>query len=245
MKCILLAAGYATRLYPLTKDRPKALLSMGNKTILDRLMDKIEEIKRIDEVFIITNHIFADIFTKWAEEYKGEKKVKVLDDGTTTNDNRLGAIGDMNFVLDKENIDDEIFVLASDVIFDFSLQGLFDTYDEKDGDVISARYIESVETLRTMGVLSLDENDKVTEFEEKPQEPKSNYGVPPFYIYRKSTLALIKQYLAEGNNSDAPGYFIPWLIKHTDVYAHTLDENIIDIGIPSAYYEACELYKDR
>ena len=190
MKCILLAAGYATRLYPLTKDRPKALLSMGNKTILDRLMDKIEEIKRIDEVFIITNHIFADIFTKWAEEYKGEKKVKVLDDGTTTNDNRLGAIGDMNFVLDKENIDDEIFVLTSDVIFDFSLQGLFDTYDEKDGDVISARYIESVETLRTMGVLSLDENNKVTEFEEKPQEPKSNYGVPPFYIYRKSTLAL-------------------------------------------------------
>ena len=245
MKCILLAAGYATRLYPLTKDKPKALLELGNKTILDRLMDKLEEIKRIDEVFIVTNHRFADIFSEWAKGYSGSKKVKVLDDGTTDNDNRLGAIGDMNYVIEQENITDEIFVLASDVIFDFSLRGLFDLYDSVDGDVISAHYIESIETLRSMGVLSFDESGKVTDFEEKPQNPKSHYGVPPFYIYRKSTLALIKQYLDEGNNCDAPGYFIPWLIRHTDVYAHSFDENIIDIGIPAAYYEACESYRNR
>lgn len=245
MKCILLAAGYATRLYPLTKDKPKALLTLGNKTILDRIMDKLEEIERIDDVYIITNHVFADIFSKWSQGYNGSKKIKVLDDGTTNNDNRLGAIGDMNFVIEKEGIDDELFVLASDVIFDFSLKGLFELYDKCDGDVISARYIESIETLRTMGVLKLDDNNKVTDFEEKPQEPKSHYGVPPFYIYRKSTIELIKQYLAEGNNSDAPGYFIPWLIKHTDVFAYKFDERIIDIGIPSAYYEACEIYKDK
>ena len=245
MKCILLAAGYATRLYPLTKDKPKALLTLGNKTILDRIMDKLEEIERIDDVYIVTNHRFADIFQQWSEGYKRSKTVKVLDDGTTKNDNRLGAIGDMNFVIDKENIDDELFVLASDVIFDFSLKALFDLYDKCDGDTISAQFIEDIETLRTMGVLKLDENNKVTDFEEKPQNPQSHYGVPPFYVYRKSTIALIKQYLNEGNNSDAPGYFIPWLIRHTSVYACKFEERIIDIGIPSAYYEACKIYKNK
>ncbi len=245
MKCILLAAGYATRLYPLTKDRPKALLQLGKKTILDRLMDKIEEIEKIDEVFIVTNHRFAENFTEWADAYNGKLRVKVLDDGTTTNDNRLGAIGDMHYVIKEEKLDDEIFVLASDVIFDFSLQGLFDLYDSCGGDVISAHYVESKEALQQMGVLSLEENGRVTEFEEKPQSPKSNYGAPPFYLYRKSTLALIDRYLEEGNNPDAPGYFIPWLLKHTEVYAYRFDEDIIDIGIPSAYYEACEEYKDR
>lgn len=245
MKCILLAAGYATRLYPLTKDKPKALLTLGKKTILDRLMDKIEEIERIDEVFIITNHIFADVFSDWAKSYGGRLKVKVLDDGTTNNDNRLGAIGDMQYVIEHEKIDNEIFVLASDVVFEFSLKGLFELYDSCGSDVISAHYVESLETLRSMGVLSLDDNGRVTEFEEKPQNPKSHYGVPPFYIYRKSTLELIKRYLDEGNNSDAPGYFIPWLIGHSDVYAYKFDEDITDIGIPSAYYEACEYYKDK
>ncbi len=245
MKCILLAAGYATRLYPLTKDRPKALLQLGKKTILDRLMDKIEEINKIDEVYIVTNHVFADVFTEWAKSYCGRLPVKVLDDGTTTNDNRLGAIGDMHYVIKEENITDEIFVLASDVIFDFSLQGLFDLYDTCGSDVISAHYVESIETLQQMGVLSLDDDGRVTEFEEKPKNPKSHYGAPPFYLYRKSTLALINQYLEEGNNPDAPGYFIPWLIDHTDVYAYKFDEDITDIGVPSAYYAACEEYKDK
>lgn len=245
MKCILLAAGYATRLYPLTKDKPKALLTLGNKTILDRIMDKLEEIERIDDVYIVTNHRFADIFRKWAQTYEGSKKIKVLDDGTTNNDNRLGAIGDINFVIDKENIDDELFILASDVVFDFSLKALFDLYDNCSGDAISAQFIEDVETLRTMGVLKLDENNRVTDFEEKPQNPQSHYGVPPFYVYRKSTIALIKQYLEEGNNSDAPGYFIPWLIRHTNVFACRFEDRIIDIGIPSAYYEACEIYKNK
>lgn len=245
MKCILLAAGYATRLYPLTKDKPKALLELGNKTILDRIMDKLEEIERIDDVYIVTNHRFAGVFTEWSKGYSGSKRVKVLDDNTTDNDNRLGAIGDMHFVIEKENIDDELFVLASDVIFDFSLKGLFEEYDSHDGDAISANYIESIETLRTMGVLKIDEDGKVTDFEEKPENPQSHYGAPPFYVYRKGTIALIKQYLDEGNNCDAPGYFIPWLIKHTDVYAYKFDERIIDIGIPKAYYEACEKYKDK
>jgi len=243
MKCILLAAGYATRLYPLTENTPKALLMLGSKTILDRVIEKVEKIEKIDEIYIVTNHRFADIFTKWADEYSGCKKVAVLDDGTTNNDNRLGAIGDMKFVIDKMAIDDEIFVLASDNIFDFELTDMMDLYQEKNADIISAHYVEEKNLLQSMGVVELSEDNRVLSFVEKPQEPKSNYGVPPFYIYRRETLPLIDQYLNEGNNPDAPGHFIPWLITKTDVYAYTFDVMTIDIGTPETYYKAQKLFE--
>ena len=242
MKCILLAAGYATRLYPLTENMPKALLTLGSKTILDRIIEKIEKIKEIDEIYIVTNHRFAENFTKWSESYSGSKKVFVLDDGTTNNDNRLGAIGDMKFVIDNMKVDDEIFVLASDNIFDFELTDMMDLYHEKNADIISAHYVPEKKLLQSMGVVELSEENKVLSFAEKPQEPKSNYGVPPFYIYRQETLALIEQYLKEGNNPDAPGHFVPWLITKTDVYAYTFDVMTIDIGTPETYYEAQKLF---
>lgn len=242
MDCILLAAGYATRLYPLTENMPKALLTMGKKTILDWVVEKIEKIDDINNIYIVTNHRFASNFEEWAKTYAGSKHVEVLDDGTTNNDNRLGAIGDMKYVIDQKKIDDEIFVLASDNIFDFELTDMMDLYREKNTDVISAHYIPDIETLRSMGVVELNDESKVIDFVEKPAEPKSHYGAPPFYIYRKGTLALINQYLEEGNNPDAPGHFIPWLITKTDVYAYTFDVMTIDIGTPKSYYEAQKLF---
>lgn len=242
MDCILLAAGYATRLYPLTENMPKALLTMGKKTILDWVVEKIEKIDDINNIYIVTNHRFASNFEEWAKTYAGSKHVEVLDDGTTNNDNRLGAIGDMKYVIDQKKIDDEIFVLASDNIFDFELTDMMDLYREKNADVISAHYIPDIETLRSMGVVGLNDESKVIDFVEKPAEPKSHYGAPPFYIYRKETLALINQYLEEGNNPDAPGHFIPWLITKTDVYAYTFDVMTIDIGTPKSYYEAQKLF---
>jgi len=243
MDCILLAAGYATRLYPLTENKPKALLTLGSKTILDWVVEKIEKIEEINNIYIVTNHRFADNFEEWKQNYKGGKKVEVLDDGTTNNDNRLGAIGDMKFVIDQKNIDDEIFVLASDNIFDFELTDMMDLYHEKNADIISAHYVDEIETLQSMGVVELSEDLKVLSFEEKPQNPKSHYGVPPFYIYRKETIALIKQYLDEGNNPDAPGHFVPWLITKTPVFAYTFDVMTIDIGTPKSYYEAQKLFE--
>ncbi len=242
MECILLAAGYATRLYPLTKDKPKALLTLGGRTILDLVMEKIFEIKEISKIHIVTNHRFADNFNEWKKSYTGKIPVNIIDDGTTDNDNRLGAIGDMHYVIKKENINDDIFVLASDNVFRFSLKPMFDLYKESGCDTISAHYIEDFETLKSMGVLELDEENIVVEFEEKPQNPKSHYGVPPFYIYRKETIKLINQYLEEGNNPDAPGYFIPWLITKTKVKAFTFDDMIIDIGTPKSYEEAQRLF---
>lgn len=241
MQCILLAAGYATRLYPLTENMPKALLKLGDKTILDMVVDKISEVEDVENIYIVTNDKFYTHFCEWSATYKGGKGIKVLNDHTTSNDNRLGAIGDLKYVIEQENIDDEILVMASDNIFGFSLNSFVDVYKEKKADMICAHTIENKEELHSMGVVELDESGKVLSFEEKPEHPKSDLGVPPFYLYKKETLPMINKYLAEGNNPDAPGHFVPWLISQTDVYAYVFDATRIDIGTVAAYEEACDL----
>ncbi len=240
MQCVLLAAGYATRLYPLTENKPKALLKLGEKTILDMVVDKINEIPDVENIYIVTNEKFFSDFTKWRDEYTGLKRVKVINDHTTGNDNRLGAIGDLKYVIDMENIDDEILVMASDNIFDFSLNDFVNVYREKKSDMICAHRIDNAEDLHTMGVVQLDDSGKVLDFEEKPKNPKTDLGVPPFYLYKKDTLSLIGMYLDEGNNPDAPGHFVPWLLSKNDVYAYVFDAVRIDIGTPESYYNACD-----
>ena len=245
MQCVLLAAGYATRLRPLTDNMPKALLELGDKTILEMVTDKIDAVPEVESIYIVTNEKFHTQFEEWAEKsYKGGKKVKVLNDHTTTNENRLGAIGDLKYVIDSENIDDEILVMASDNIFDFSLNSFTAKYRETDCDMICAHTIENKEDLHSMGVVELDENGKVLSFEEKPAHPKSDLGVPPFYLYKRDTLPLIDKYLSEGNNPDAPGHFVPWLKDRKPVYAYVFDAVRIDIGTPESYYDAVEKQKN-
>lgn len=243
MQCILLAAGYATRLYPLTENMPKALLRLGDKTILDMVVDKISEVKDIENIYIVTNEKFHTHFEDWAKTYIGGKKIKVINDHTTSNGNRLGAIGDLKYVIDGEGVDDEILVMASDNIFDFSLNDFVALYREKNADMICAHPIENKELLHSMGVVELDGENKVIGFEEKPENPKSDLGVPPFYLYKRETVKLVDKYLREGNNPDAPGHFVPWLIGEKDVYAFVFDATRIDIGTPESYYEAVELEK--
>ena len=238
MQCVLLAAGYATRLYPLTENMPKALLKLGDKTILEMVTDKIDEVSEVENIYIVTNEKFHAQFEEWSKTYKGPKKIKVLNDHTTSNDNRLGAIGDLKYVIDNEGIDDEILVMASDNIFGFPLTDFTNAYRAKGTDMICAHTIENKKELRSMGVAELDAEHKVTAFEEKPENPKSDLGVTPFYLYKKDTLPLIDTYLKEGNNPDAPGHFIPWLIGHKDVYAYVFDAVRIDIGTPESYYDA-------
>ena len=241
MQCILLAAGYATRLRPLTDNMPKALLKLGDKTILEMLTDKIDEVPEVETIYIVTNEKFYKQFEDWAENtYKGAKKVKVLNDHTTTNENRLGAIGDLKYVIDMEKVDDEILVMASDNIFGFPLTDFTERYKETKADMICAHTIENKEDLHSMGVVELDADGRVISFEEKPENPKSDLGVPPFYLYRKDTLPLIDKYLAEGNNPDAPGHFVPWLKDQKPVYAYVFDAVRIDIGTPESYYDACD-----
>lgn len=241
MQCILLAAGYATRLYPLTENMPKALLPLGDRTILDMVVDKINAVDEVETIYIVTNDKFFQCFCDWTKQYQGSKNIRVLNDHTTANSNRLGAIGDLKYVIDQENIDDEILVMASDNIFGFPLTDFVSAYKKHHADMICAHTIKDPKELHSMGVVELDAQHKVLSFEEKPTEPKSNLGVPPFYLYQRETLPLLRQYLDEGNNPDAPGHFIPWLITKKDVYAHVFDAMRIDIGTIESYHEACRL----
>lgn len=242
MKCILLAAGYATRLYPLTENMPKALLKLGSKTILGRVIEKINELDSVDGIYIVTNHRFAAQLTDWAKSAATDKPLKVLDDGTTSNDNRLGAIGDINFVLEKEKIDDELLVMASDNIFDFSLCDMDRLFRTTGCDTIAAHYVEEISLLKQMGVVTLDDSGRVEAFVEKPENPPTHWGALPFYFYKKESVRLIGKYLAEGNNPDAPGHLVPYLAAHTPVYAYTFDTTAIDIGTPETYAAAQKLF---
>ncbi len=235
MKCILLNAGYATRLYPLTKDKPKSLLLVGGKPILEHILKKVEKVDAINEIIIVSNYKFYDQFTEWKEKYKTNKIIKVLNDGTTDNSNRLGAIADIQYAIDYYKINEDILVLAGDNLFDFELTEFYNYYKDINYDCITTHELSDINDLRRTGVIEIDENNKVISFEEKPINPKSNLAVPPFYIYKSSTLPLIKKYLDEGNNPDAPGNFVPWLINHKDVYAYKFSGNRYDIGTLESY----------
>lgn len=235
MKAIVLAAGYATRLYPLTKNQPKPLLEVAGKTILDHIVEKIDKVESNDEVIIITNDKFTAHFKDWAKSASFTKKLTVVNDGTTTNENRLGAIGDIQFVIEQLQIEDDLMILAGDNLFDFELTDFVKYFEETGTDCITAYQEENEAQLKRAGVIELSKENKVLTFEEKPDKPKSNYCVPAFYIYQKQSLPFIKQYLEEGNNPDAPGHFVPYLIKHKPVHAYLFEGKRYDIGTVESY----------
>lgn len=237
MKCILLAAGYATRLYPLTEQKPKALLELGGKTILDMVVEKIEEVPEIEAIYIVTNQKFSAQFEAWQKGRKNSKNIEIINDHTGSNDTRLGAIGDLFLAISQKSVDDEILVMASDNIFDFSLNDVVRLQRQVKADVICANPVEERRQLTQMGVVEIGKDGRVRGFEEKPRNPKTNWGAAPFYLYTKETTTLVGQYLEEGNNPDAPGHFIPWLLKRVPVYAYTTDKMRIDIGTPEDYEE--------
>jgi len=242
MKCIILAAGYATRLYPLTKNTAKPLLEVAGKPILKHILEKVERIDVIDDIYIVTNDKFYSDFVNWVNNNPSEKEITVINDQTTTNDNRLGAIADIQYVIQKEKLAEDVLVLAGDNLFDFELTDFVDFYHTTKADCITTHQLDDVEEIKRTGVVEVNDNKIVTSFEEKPEHPKSNLAVPPFYIYQKETLPLIDQYIAEGNNPDAPGHFVPWLIKHKDVYAYEFSGQRYDIGTMESYEKVQTLF---
>ncbi len=240
MKCIILAAGYATRLYPLTENFPKPLLDINGKTILDYLIDDLEEENNIDKYIVVTNHKFFNIFKDWA---KKNDKIVVLDDGTTNNDNRLGAVNDIKYAIGKLNINDDCLVVAGDNLLDFSLNSFINYSKEKNATCIMKYKLDDINKLRRTGVLEIDNDDRVINMEEKPQEPKSNYACPPFYFYKKEDINKIDEALKDGCGYDAPGSFISWLCKKTNIYSYTMPGNRYDIGNLESLEEAKRLYK--
>ena len=238
MKNIVIAAGYATRLGELTKNFPKPLLEIGNSTILGRMIDDIDQIDDVDEHVIITNHKFAHIFEQWAAEQHYSKPITIVDDGTETNETRLGAVCDLLFAMEKLNIDDDLLVVAADNLLFFSFQEFVDFAKVKGTSCIMCHEQPSIEKLQRTGVVELDDNFRVLGMEEKPQVPKSHWAVPPFYIYLKKDLDLVRHSVENGCGKDAPGNLAHYMVEHTTMHAWPMSAGRFDIGSIDTYEEA-------
>lgn len=246
MKNIVIAAGYATRLYPLTENFPKPLLKIGERSILDRILDDVDVIEDIDEHIIVTNHKFAEIFNNWVSERKqkpGTKLIRIIDDGTTDNENRLGAVKDLLLAIDEFDINDDIMVLAADNVLDFSFQGFVNFFKQKNTSVIMCHHEPELYKLQRTGVIAVDEDMKVLEMQEKPEHPVSNWAVPPFYIYKKNDLPLIRDCLNHGCGFDAPGNLAHYLVNATTIHAWIMPGSRYDIGSLDSYKEAQILFQ--
>ena len=243
MKNIIIAAGYATRLYPLTENFPKPLLKVGSKSILERMFDDIDKIEDVDEHIIVTNHKFAHCFEEWKQKVRYKKPIRIVDDGTTTNEGRLGAVRDLLLAIETFKVDDDIMVLAADNILDFSFQEFVDFFKEKQTSVIMCHHEPELKRLQRTGVIAVDDNWRVLQMQEKPQEPVSNWAVPPFYIYDRKDLPLIKDCMNHGCGFDAPGNLAHYLVDKTIVHAWKMTGSRFDIGSMDSYREAQNLFK--
>lgn len=242
MKTIVIAAGYATRLGELTKNFPKPLLKIGNNTILGRLLDDIDPIQAINEHIIITNHRFAEFFREWANNQHYTKPITILDDGTSTNETRLGAVGDLLFAMEQLQLNDDLLVVAADNLLFFHFRDFVDFANEKQTSCIMYHDQSSIEKLQRTGVVVIDENNRVIEMAEKPQIPKTHHAVPPFYLYMRKDFNLIRHALENGCGNDAPGNLAHYLVEHTIMHAWPMNGDRFDIGSLDTYYEACEKY---
>jgi len=247
MIAILLAAGYATRLYPLTKDTPKSLLPLGNRLIIDHIMDSVDKIPELTQVALVTNSKFYEQFSDWAAnlDRTGKAPVTVLDDGTTDDSNKRGAIGDIIFTIESLGIDDDVCILAGDNIFTYSIEDMYRFFRSKNAPTLIAVNVPDVEQRRKLAVAILDDDGRVLDMAEKPAEPKSEWGVYATYFYGKDILPLLNTYIEEGNSPDAPGNFPSWLYKRMPVYAYRGEGTCIDIGTLENYKKTCEEYAGK
>ena len=240
MKCLILAAGYATRLYPLTENFPKPLLEVQGKTILDHLIDDIDAMGAVDEYVVISNHKFAHHFEAWA---KGKaQKITIVDDGTSTNETRLGAVRDIQFAIDALGLDDDMLVIAGDNLLDFSLTKFIAYAQDKRTSCIMRYFEASEQKLHKCGVVEIDEHDRIISMEEKPAEPKSHWCCPPFYFYTKEDARLVKVGIERGCGVDAPGSYIAWLSGEVPVHAMEMPGSRYDIGNLESYEKVQKEY---
>ena len=241
MKCMILAAGYATRLYPLTENFPKPLLKVQDKPILDWLIDDIDSSGSVDEYVVISNHKFAHHFDAWAKTKT--QKVTVVDDGTVSNETRLGAVKDIQFAIEKLGLDDDMLVIAGDNLLDFSLTGFVAYAQQKKASCVMRYYEQETKRLLKSGVVTVDENDRITRMTEKSPTPETNWCCPPFYYYTREDVRLVKKGIEAGCGTDAPGSYIAWLCTQVPVYAMEMPGSRYDIGNLESYKKAQTDYK--
>ena len=257
MKCVILAAGYATRLYPLTENFPKPLLKVGSKTILDWLIDDIDSAGVVDAYVVVTNHKFAGCFQEWADERMpsgvdgravsgdGEHapKITVVDDGTSTNETRLGAVCDIQYAIEQLGLDDDLLVIAGDNVLDFSLTH-FIRYAQGKGSSCTMRYWEDDEKrLQKSGVSEVGPDEVLISLVEKPVEPKSHWCTPPFYFYTRADARRIREAIANGCGTDAPGSLVAWMCQHSVLHSMEMPGSRYDIGSLESYEYVQKTYK--
>ncbi len=246
MKVILLCAGYATRLYPLTQDRPKPLLPVGNRAILEWTLDRLEKVDGIDGVFVVSNDKFAGHFEKWAGTVRYPWPIEVINDRTTSNETRLGAIGDLNYVLTRKGIGaEDLLVIAGDNFFDFDLREFVGfARGKRPHPVIAVYDVGDLELAKNYGLVRLGEGGKILEFFEKPKNPLTTLASCGLYWLPAETRVLLDRYLGSGNNPDQPGHYMRWLAVEDSLFAVPLKGRWLDIGDPSSYDKANRLYKE-
>ena len=238
MNCLILAAGYATRLGKLTENFPKPLLPVKDKAILDWLLDDLASTGAIAQFIVVSNHRFADIFRNWAAARK--EKIIVLDDGSTANENRLGAVKDMSFAQRELALQGDLLVIAGDNLLSFSLNGFLQYAQEKRNCCVMRYFEPSEQRLTRCGVISIDATERITEMQEKPAVPKSHWCCPPFYYFTEQAAGLIEKGIAAGCGTDAPGSFIAWLCQQVPVYAMEMPGRRYDIGTLESYQRVQE-----
>ena len=244
MKVLILAAGYATRLYPLTLTQPKPLLPVAGKPMIEYVLDNIAPIG-VDHVYVVTNAKFADHFQRWADSYRAIKAkldFTIINDGSTDDSNKLGAIGDLNLVLNKEKVNDDLIVVAGDNLFNQSLEGFGKFCREKKAPVLGVYDVGSLELVKKYSSISVGPDGRITAFEEKPQNPKSSLIGIALYYYPQSVFPLLKQYVAEGNNPDQPGRVVQWLYPRVPFYTWQVPGLWFDIGSKETLEEANQIF---
>jgi glucose-1-phosphate thymidylyltransferase len=245
MKVIILAAGYATRLYPLTLTQPKPLLPVAGQPMVEYVLDNLAPIGGIDRIYVVTNAKFAGHFQRWADAYRAAKaklEFTVVNDGSTDDTNKLGAIGDINFVLQTQHVDDDLIIVAGDNLFSQKLDDFGRFCREKQAPVVAVYDVKELEQIKKYNALTLAPDGRITFFEEKPKNPTSTLTAIALYYYPRATLPLIRQYIAEGNNPDQPGRLVQWLYPRTPVYTWTVPGIWYDIGSKETLEEANRIF---
>ena len=248
MKLIILAAGYATRLYPLTLDKPKPLLEVAGKPMIEHVLASLGGVPQIDRVYVVTNAKFAGHFERWAESYSaghGGAHITAVNDGTTDDSNKLGAIGDLNLVLTREKIDDDVTVVAGDNLFDSGLEGFAEFCAKVQAPTVGVYDVGDLEQIKKYNNIGTDAERRITSFEEKPAQPVSTVTAIALYYYPKAALPLISQYIAEGNNPDQPGRLVQWMYTPTPFYTCKVPGTWYDIGSKETLAEADAVFSAR
>ncbi|MCR4368889.1 MAG: nucleotidyltransferase family protein [archaeon] len=231
MKALILAAGYAKRLWPLTKNRPKPLLEVKGKPIIEHIISQFKDIPEIDEVFVVTNEKFSLTFEQWADEFDSKLPIKIINDMTTSNEDRMGAVGDMHYTIKEVGIDDDLMVIAGDNLYEYKLAQFHKFFREKKASVVACKDMENIEEVREkFGVVDIDKAGKIIGFEEKPKNPKSALAATACYIFSREDVREISKYIDFENPPDNAGDFVKWLANHKSVYAFVFREKWFDIG---------------